>query len=123
MAAPVTPTASGVGLDEFESLLAELSGRSINGQRSVDKTFQRTHQWVRDGSNRVVPEVLTGSYPWSGERFFARGERIMLARLGVLERCAWILEGRGQAADRLGLRPSTLRNRMRKLDIQRPPGR
>ena len=43
--------------------------------------------------------------------------------IGVLERCAWILEGRGQAADRLGLRPSTLRNRMRKLDIQRPPGR
>jgi DNA-binding NtrC family response regulator len=43
--------------------------------------------------------------------------------IGVLERCAWTLEGRGQAADRLGLRPSTLRNRMRKLDIRRPPGR
>jgi hypothetical protein len=25
-----------------------------------------------------------------------------------------------EAADRLGMRPSTLRNRMRKLDIQRP---
>jgi transcriptional regulator with GAF, ATPase, and Fis domain len=40
--------------------------------------------------------------------------------LGVLERCRWVLEGRGQAADRLGLRPSTLRNRMRKLGIRRP---
>ncbi len=40
--------------------------------------------------------------------------------LSVLERCRWVIEGRGQAADRLGLRPSTLRNRMRKLGIRRP---
>jgi formate hydrogenlyase transcriptional activator len=38
----------------------------------------------------------------------------------VLERCRWTVEGRGQAADRLGLNPSTLRNRMRKLGIKRP---
>jgi formate hydrogenlyase transcriptional activator len=38
----------------------------------------------------------------------------------VLERCRWTIEGRGQAAARLGLNPSTLRNRMRKLDITRP---
>ena len=40
--------------------------------------------------------------------------------IAVLERTGWTIEGRGQAADRLGMRPSTLRNRMRKLDIQRP---
>jgi formate hydrogenlyase transcriptional activator len=40
--------------------------------------------------------------------------------LRVLERSGWRLEGRGQAADRLGLRPSTLRNRMKKLGIRRP---
>src|SRR5262249_42008847 len=34
--------------------------------------------------------------------------------IDVLDRCRWMIEGRGQAADRLGLRPSTLRNRMRK---------
>ncbi len=39
----------------------------------------------------------------------------------ILERCRWTIEGRGQAAERLGLNPSTLRNRMRKLDIKRPP--
>jgi transcriptional regulator with GAF, ATPase, and Fis domain len=38
----------------------------------------------------------------------------------VLERCRWTIEGRGQAAERLGLNPSTLRNRMRKLGIRRP---
>jgi formate hydrogenlyase transcriptional activator len=41
--------------------------------------------------------------------------------LRVLERCTWRIEGRGQAANRLGLRPSTLRNRMKKLGIRRPP--
>jgi transcriptional regulator with GAF, ATPase, and Fis domain len=40
--------------------------------------------------------------------------------VAILERCRWTIEGRGQAADRLGLNPSTLRNRMRKLGIRRP---
>jgi formate hydrogenlyase transcriptional activator len=40
--------------------------------------------------------------------------------LRVLERCNWAIEGRGQAAERLGLRPSTLRNRLKKLGIRRP---
>ena len=40
--------------------------------------------------------------------------------LHVLDRCRWTIEGRGQAAERLGLNPSTLRNRMRKLGITRP---
>ena len=38
----------------------------------------------------------------------------------VLDRCQWTIEGRGQAAERLGLNSSTLRNRMRKLGITRP---
>jgi transcriptional regulator with GAF, ATPase, and Fis domain len=40
--------------------------------------------------------------------------------LRVLDGCRWTIEGRGQAAERLGLNPSTLRNRMRKLRITRP---
>jgi transcriptional regulator with GAF, ATPase, and Fis domain len=39
--------------------------------------------------------------------------------LRVLVGCRWTIEGRGQAAERLGLNPSTLRNRMRKLGIRR----
>jgi transcriptional regulator with GAF, ATPase, and Fis domain len=42
--------------------------------------------------------------------------------LQVLEHCRWTIEGPGQAAARLGLNPSTLRNRMRKLGIRRPVG-
>jgi transcriptional regulator with GAF, ATPase, and Fis domain len=41
----------------------------------------------------------------------------------VLEKVAWRIEGVAGAAESLGLRPSTLRTRMHKLGIQRPPRR
>ena len=40
--------------------------------------------------------------------------------LAVLEDCDWKVSGKGNAADRLGLRRSTLQYRMRKLGIARP---
>jgi formate hydrogenlyase transcriptional activator len=39
----------------------------------------------------------------------------------VLEACDWTIKGPGRAADRLGLAPSTLRYRMKKLGIERKP--
>ena len=42
--------------------------------------------------------------------------------LSVLRGCRWVIEGPGQAAERLGLRPSTLRHRMKKLGIRRVRG-
>jgi transcriptional regulator with GAF, ATPase, and Fis domain len=39
--------------------------------------------------------------------------------LAVLEACQWRLKGAGHAATRLGLPPSTLRSRMKKLGITR----
>jgi transcriptional regulator with GAF, ATPase, and Fis domain len=38
---------------------------------------------------------------------------------GILIAVGWRIEGKGGAADLLGLNPSTLRARMRKLGIQR----
>lgn len=40
--------------------------------------------------------------------------------LGVLESCDWRVKGKDNAAQRLGLHPSTLRFRMKKLGIARP---
>jgi transcriptional regulator with GAF, ATPase, and Fis domain len=40
--------------------------------------------------------------------------------LGVLQECHWRIKGAGAAADRLGMNPSTLRYRMKKLGIERP---
>jgi len=38
----------------------------------------------------------------------------------VLERCGWKITGSGNAADALGMRPSTLRARLKKLGVARP---
>jgi transcriptional regulator with GAF, ATPase, and Fis domain len=38
----------------------------------------------------------------------------------VLERCGWRITGQGNAAESLGLRPSTLRSRLKKLGVVRP---
>jgi transcriptional regulator with GAF, ATPase, and Fis domain len=40
--------------------------------------------------------------------------------LSVLQECHWRIKGPGAAADRLGVNPSTLRYRMKKLGIERP---
>jgi DNA-binding NtrC family response regulator len=37
----------------------------------------------------------------------------------VLDQCDWKIQGTGNAAERLGLKPSTLRGRMKKLGIER----
>jgi DNA-binding NtrC family response regulator len=41
--------------------------------------------------------------------------------VATLERLQWRVTGAGGAADALAINPSTLRSRMRKLGIQRPP--
>ena len=38
----------------------------------------------------------------------------------VLEECGWRISGKGNAAERLGLKRSTLQFRMKKLAIERP---
>jgi transcriptional regulator with GAF, ATPase, and Fis domain len=38
----------------------------------------------------------------------------------VLARCGWRIRGTGGAAERLGLKPTTLESRMKKLGIERP---
>jgi formate hydrogenlyase transcriptional activator len=43
--------------------------------------------------------------------------------VGVLEECHWRIKGADATAERLGLKPSTLRYRMKKLGIERPPRR
>jgi transcriptional regulator with GAF, ATPase, and Fis domain len=61
------------------------------------------------------------AYHWHGNiRELANViERVHI--LAVLEACQWRIKGAGQAAERLGLHPSTLYSRMRKLGIERQP--
>jgi transcriptional regulator with GAF, ATPase, and Fis domain len=41
----------------------------------------------------------------------------------VLERCGWRINGKGNAAERLGIHPNTLRFRMKKLGVAGPNDR
>jgi transcriptional regulator with GAF, ATPase, and Fis domain len=41
----------------------------------------------------------------------------------ILERCGWRVNGTGNAAERLGVHPNTLRFRMKKLGVRFPEGR
>ncbi len=61
-------------------------------------------------SAEVAPESLTGT--------LAEVERDYIVQ--VLERHGWVIEGPKGAAPELGLNPSTLRGRMRKLGINKP---
>jgi transcriptional regulator with GAF, ATPase, and Fis domain len=67
-------------------------------------------------SMQVEASVRT---PPSGSRSLVDVERDHIQL--VLETVGWRIEGVAGAAQVLGLRPSTLRTRMRKLGIQRPP--
>jgi formate hydrogenlyase transcriptional activator len=58
-----------------------------------------------------------GTLPEASERADAAERNHFLQ---VLERCDWRIDGRGNAAESLGLNPSTLRSRLRKLGIVRP---
>ncbi len=40
--------------------------------------------------------------------------------LQIVEECDWKIRGKGNAAERLGINPSTLRSRMKKMGIERP---
>jgi formate hydrogenlyase transcriptional activator len=61
--------------------------------------------------------ALAATAPSPGDRLDEIERRHIL---GVLERCGWRIDGKGHAAEVLGLQPSTLRSRMEKLGIRRP---
>jgi len=77
---------------------------------------------VSDGSTLRLPEQppfeVAGAPGVASARSLEEVERRHI--LEVLESAGWKLEGADGAAALLGLKPSTLRSRMQKLDIRRP---
>ncbi len=65
------------------------------------------------------PETAAGvARAEASKRTLAEAERDHVET--VLEECGWRINGPGNAAEWLGIHPSTLRHRMKKLGIQRP---
>ena len=74
------------------------------------------------GSTLVLDEFFARSagshHPNDLRRKLEDMERVQI--LEALEECRWKIKGEGNAADRLGLKPSTLNYRMKKLGIGPP---
>jgi transcriptional regulator with GAF, ATPase, and Fis domain len=69
---------------------------------------------ARGGAAATAPHPGTGA----DHRTLAQVEHDHI--VAVCERCSWRINGRGNAAEQLGLNPNTLRSRMQKLGIARP---
>ncbi|CRI64206.1 Transcriptional regulator, NifA subfamily, Fis family [Thiocapsa sp. KS1] len=75
----------------------------------------------------VLPRTTTGARATTDNRSAGTDNRTLdeVERdhiLAVCAACDWRINGTGNAAERLGINPNTLRSRMLKLGIARPPG-
>ena len=67
-----------------------------------------------------VSPALAASLPGEGKSLRGKLEETEREHLlEVLRSCGFVIEGHGRAAERLGLPPSTVRDRMKKLGLQR----
>ncbi|NQT13920.1 MAG: sigma 54-interacting transcriptional regulator, partial [Planctomycetes bacterium] len=86
--------------------------------RELENVVERA-MILSPGSTLLLSEPLAGRH--GGEAPSCNLEAIDRAHIvRVLEDCDWKIKGTNNAADRLGLKPSTLRYRMKKLGIRRP---
>jgi transcriptional regulator with GAF, ATPase, and Fis domain len=89
---------------ELENVIERAMILAPGPELTLDEPFH----WVR----RPAPEA-----PEQERRGMDRPKIVR-----VLEHTGWKIKGAGNAAERLGLKPSTLRYRMKKLGISRPAG-
>ncbi len=113
-----------------EQAIAELVAYDWPGNvRELENVVERSmilspgSTLVVDGLPRTMPpapvsaEAPPDATCW---RTLAEVERDHIR--AVCERCGWRINGKGNAAERLGINPNTLRSRMQKLGIARPSG-
>jgi formate hydrogenlyase transcriptional activator len=132
----------------FAERFARELGKRIDGISAESLARLREYAWpgnVRELSNLIERAVVLADGPLLeiGAELLTRRERSGAAApaprapraepgvgtldtlqrrhiLAVLEEADWLIEGAAGAAARLGMKPSTLRSRMKKLGIQRP---
>jgi formate hydrogenlyase transcriptional activator len=105
-----------------DSVFAELAERSWPGNvRELANVIERAMIHCT-GNTLVLDEVSSSqrSVPTRDSGTLEEMERQYVE--DALRRCRWRINGRGNAAEVLGLHPNTLRNRMKKFGIQRPKG-
>ena len=100
-------------LVEQLALLAQIIGTAVH-RRETERQLRSARTSVEELRSRLKGEDLDSQVD-----DLAEIDRSHILR--VLRECGWKVKGRGNTAERLGLHPSTLRARMRKLGIERPP--
>ncbi len=107
-----------------EDVMAALQAYPWPGNvRELRNVVERAMILSRDGVLRVsLPEAqpapAAASTSAAAEGTLADRERRDIEH--VLTRCGWRIRGAGGAAERLGIKPTTLESRMKKLGIERP---
>ena len=103
-----------------EHVFAALSGRSWPGNvRELANVIERA-MIHSTGGTLVLDDVAELQRPGPVRDAGTLEEMERQYVEDALRRCRWRINGRGNAAEVLGLHPNTLRNRMKKFGIQRP---
>ena len=105
-------------------VIERLSGYDWPGNvRELHNVLERA-VILSPGSSLILDENLPGSrteLEVSGDSLRQDLEAVERHRIRrVLDECGWKIKGADNAASRLGLKPSSLRSRMKKLGIERP---
>jgi formate hydrogenlyase transcriptional activator len=88
--------------------------------RELRNIVERAMIVARPGSPLVIPLTPTASAPVAAPKSSKLVDVEIAHMRAVLESCVWRIRGTGGAAERLGLKPTTLETRMAKLGIKRP---
>lgn len=100
--------------------LAELQGHPWSGNvRELRNVVERAMIVAKPGVPLVVPLAPAAHLSTTPKSSKLLDVEIAHMR-SVLDACGWRIRGAGYAADRLGLKPSTLETRMAKLGLRRP---
>lgn len=104
-----------------EGLMARLAAYDWPGNvRELENVIERA-MILCSGRVLRMDECLEGKQRDVSALRPPRGERLDRAQIiAALERSGWRIKGDGNAAERLGVKPSTLRYRMKVLGIRRP---
>mgnify|MGYP001352644956 CR=1 FL=1 len=98
--------------------------------RELENIIERS-MIVSSGTELVIEGIpnavaVTAARPTDAASNQGSGDQRTLAEverdhiLAVCTHCGWRINGRGNAAERLGLNPNTLRSKMKRLGIERP---
>jgi formate hydrogenlyase transcriptional activator len=118
----------------FVDMFAKTLGKRIETISRQSMTALQQYPWpgnIRELRNVVeramivaVGHHLTIGLPAEARSLCRRSDKLADVEkehvLSILERCGWRVRGAAGAAERLGLRPSTLETRMKKLGLNRP---